>query len=328
MDHPSLEYFVEIARQLNISKAAASLHISQQSLSAYIQKLEKHYGVMLLNRKPKLKLTPAGERVLLAAEEIERIYQDLARDMTSLENDADIRISLGIFEPLVSLVMQNLPIIEIGKKYPNVSFHITTGYNVDILERIQRCELDLAVAGYTGMEENSLEELEAIPLSRDEDCIIITEEVMRLYFADEYEKYVEKFSEGVDILDLSHVPIVMHPMESGVSKKIRKYFMDHHRTFKVFGEGPSQDVVNSMVLKNKAFGMCNGTASRMLVEGTEKKVHVFPLKSPKLEREIVLLYPKKRKKNAFLSDIAGMIAENWRRSMKVPSAGEEGQEED
>ena len=34
MDHPSLEYFVEIARQLNISKAAASLHISQQSLSA------------------------------------------------------------------------------------------------------------------------------------------------------------------------------------------------------------------------------------------------------------------------------------------------------
>lgn len=36
MDNPSLEYFVEIARQLNISKAAAGLHISQQSLSAYI----------------------------------------------------------------------------------------------------------------------------------------------------------------------------------------------------------------------------------------------------------------------------------------------------
>ena len=45
MEHLSLEYFVEIAKQRNISKAAENLHMSQQSLSAYIQKLEKYYGV-------------------------------------------------------------------------------------------------------------------------------------------------------------------------------------------------------------------------------------------------------------------------------------------
>lgn len=328
MDQPSLEYFIEIARQLNISKAADSLHISQQSLSAYIQKLERHYGVMLLVRKPKLKLTPAGERILLAAEEIERVYQELAQDISSLENNADIRVSLGIFEPLVSLVMQHLPIIEIGKRYPNVSFHIETGFNMDILDRLSRNELDFAIVGFTGVEDSIREQLEVVPLSRDEDCIIITEEVMRLYFADEYEKYVEKFKKGVDILELSHVPIVMHPMESGVSKKIRKYFMDHHRTFKVFGEGPSQDVVNSMVLRNKAFGMCNGTASRILVEGTDKKVHVFPLEKPKLKREIVLVYPKKKKRNAFLEEIAGMIAENWPKGVKAPSFDEDGRKEE
>lgn len=283
---------------------------------------------MLLSRKPKLKLTPAGERILLAAEEIERIYQELAQDISSLENNVDIRISFGIFEPFVALVMQNLPIIEIGKRYPNVSFHITTGYNLDILERLLRGELDFAVAGFTGVEKEMSEKMEVIPLSQDEDCIIITEAVMRLYFADEYEKYAEKFSGGIDLLDLSHVPIVMHPMESGVSKKIRKYFMDHHRTFKVFGEGPNQDVVNSMVLKNKAFGLCNRTAARMLVDGAEKKVHVFPLAKPKLAREIVLVYPKKRKKNSCLDEIAAMIAENWQKNLKVPPSGEGGPEEE
>ncbi len=323
MDNPSLEYFVEIARQLNISKAAASLHISQQSLSAYIQKLEKHYGVMLLHRKPRLRLTVAGERLLLAAEEIEQVYQDLARDLADLENDTDIRVSLGIFEPMVSLVMQNLPIIEIGKKYPNVSFHITTGFNQDIMDRVQRQALDLAVAGYTGTQEQQPEGLEGIRLSWDEDCIIITDEVMRLYFADEYEKYVEKFSQGIDLLDLSHVPIVLHPMESGVSKKIRKYFMDHHRTFKVFGEGPTQDVVNSMVLKNNAYGMCSRTSARILAEQAGKKLHVFPLERPKLGREIMLFYSQKKRKNDILEDIAGMIADNWRKAMNIPAKPEE-----
>lgn len=59
MEHLSLEYFVEIAKQRNISKAAENLHMSQQSLSAYIQKLEKYYGVQLLIRKPKMRLTEA-----------------------------------------------------------------------------------------------------------------------------------------------------------------------------------------------------------------------------------------------------------------------------
>ncbi len=326
MDNPSLEYFVEIAKQLNISKAAANLHISQQSLSAYIQKLEKHYGVTLLHRKPRLRLTVAGERLLLAAEEIEQVYQDLARDLAELENDTDIRISLGIFEPLVSLVMRNLPIIEIGKKYPNVSFHITTGFNQEIMERVQRQALDLAVAGYVGTEEQKPEGLEAIRLSWDEDCIIITDEVMHLYFADEYDAYVEKFSQGIDLLDLSHVPIVLHPMESGVSKKIRRYFMDSHRTFKVFGEGPTQDVVNSMVLKNKAYGMCSRTIAQILTETAGKKLHVFPLAKPKLGRDIMLFYTKKKKRNEILEDIAGMIAENWKKSMSAPEGLEREEE--
>ena len=58
---PSLEYFIEIANELNISRAAQKLRISQQSLSVYLKNLESDYGNTLLIRGPRAKLTEAGK---------------------------------------------------------------------------------------------------------------------------------------------------------------------------------------------------------------------------------------------------------------------------
>lgn len=110
MEHLSLEYFVEIAKQRNISKAAENLHMSQQSLSAYIQKLEKYYGVQLLIRKPKMRLTEAGERVLLAAEQINEIYIDMEKDLKALRVSDELQISLGIFLPVVNRLCRNFQV--------------------------------------------------------------------------------------------------------------------------------------------------------------------------------------------------------------------------
>ena len=41
MDIRQLEYFVEVAKQLNFTKAASSLHISQPSLSKTIKSMEE-----------------------------------------------------------------------------------------------------------------------------------------------------------------------------------------------------------------------------------------------------------------------------------------------
>ncbi|MCD8329239.1 MAG: LysR family transcriptional regulator [Lachnospiraceae bacterium] len=319
MDQPSLEYFVEIARKLNISKAAESLHISQQSLSAYVQKLEKHYGTALFTRKPKLKLTEAGERVLLAAEEIERIHQELEEDLLRLGAVEETRLSLAIFEPTISPVMHHLPVVEIGKKYPNVAFSITTGYNQTVLSLIQEGRADLAVIGSSDVDPKLLEDMEQVELSHDEDCILITEDVMRLYFVDEYDKYVERFSEGVDLLDLAHIPIAMHPMESGISKKIRNYFMENHQSFKVFGEGSTQDIVNSMVLQNNAYGVCSRSAAEALLSKTSaKRLHIFPLERPRLERHLALLYRKNDSRREALADIAAMFEAKWKGLPKPP----------
>lgn len=60
MNLKTCQYFVALAEEMNFTKAL-KLSITQQSLSGSIKRLEEEYGVELFQRKPYLKLTPAGE---------------------------------------------------------------------------------------------------------------------------------------------------------------------------------------------------------------------------------------------------------------------------
>ena len=60
-----LRSFVAVATKLNFSRAAEELHLTQQSLSAQIQQLEKRLGVVLLERTTRrVELTEAGSALL------------------------------------------------------------------------------------------------------------------------------------------------------------------------------------------------------------------------------------------------------------------------
>lgn len=64
----SLHYFAEAAKELNFTKTAKRLFISQQNLSHHIARLEEYFEVQLFERKPWLALTYAGEVLLAYAE--------------------------------------------------------------------------------------------------------------------------------------------------------------------------------------------------------------------------------------------------------------------
>ena len=71
MDLRHLRYFIAVAEEQNIGRAATRLHMSQPPLTRQIQQLEEELGVQLFVRTPRgMELTPAGELLLEEARNI------------------------------------------------------------------------------------------------------------------------------------------------------------------------------------------------------------------------------------------------------------------
>jgi LysR family hca operon transcriptional activator len=117
-----LRYFVAVAEELNITKAAARLHTVQPSLGRQIYQLEEFVGVPLLLREGhRLALTEAG-RIMLG--ESRRILHELELIIEQLQREANMtagRITVGffpggelrVFPQLLPYLRSNYPDIEL-----------------------------------------------------------------------------------------------------------------------------------------------------------------------------------------------------------------------
>ena len=98
MDLRHLRYFIAVAEEQNIGRAAARLHISQPPLTRQIQQLEEELGVLLFTRTPRgMELTPAGEQLLEEARNIRALVEQ-ATERTQRAGQGKLgRLDVGIF---------------------------------------------------------------------------------------------------------------------------------------------------------------------------------------------------------------------------------------
>ena len=95
-----LRYFVTVAQEGQVTRAAAKLHIAQPALSQAISQMEVELGIKLFERHARgVTLTPAGERLLPKARLAVEREHDAELQALSLTRDARQAIEFGFVGP-------------------------------------------------------------------------------------------------------------------------------------------------------------------------------------------------------------------------------------
>ena len=121
-----LESFLQVARLGSLSAAAKQLHISQPAMSKRIQSLEHHLGVTLFDRLGKrVKLTPAGELLVVKATAMLDLSKDMERDVGNLAQTVSGPLSMATshhiglhrLAPVLQRFTQDYPQVELDIQF-------------------------------------------------------------------------------------------------------------------------------------------------------------------------------------------------------------------
>ncbi len=145
MELRELKYFLAVAREQNISKAAESLFITQPNLSRQMQNLEKEIGQQLFIRgTKKITLTEAGQLLRKRAEEIIELYNQTEAELHTPITDISGDIYIGGGESYVMGLIAKAA-HSVRSEYPNVKFHLFSGDSGTISERLDKGLIDFGI---------------------------------------------------------------------------------------------------------------------------------------------------------------------------------------
>ena len=145
MDLRTLRYFVTVAEELNITKAADKLSMSQPPLSFQLKALEKELETELFIRgKRHLQLTESGRLLYRHAKEILNLAEKTSSEIRSMSNGISGTISIGLVEGSAPNIAASW-IAEFMKRYPGISFRIMDGNSDELIEKLRSGLVNLAV---------------------------------------------------------------------------------------------------------------------------------------------------------------------------------------
>lgn len=141
--------FAELARQLNFTSAAKTLHITQPALSNHIHALEKETGVVLIERagKEKTRLTPAGQKFLAMAMKIIDTYNEAMPQVKELSKEVQGKVSIRSPRNEYSYPLIDY-LFEFRRLHPQIDIAMLPWVNTDGIRDVLSGAVDCAYVGH------------------------------------------------------------------------------------------------------------------------------------------------------------------------------------
>lgn len=306
MNFLTLFYFVETAKEMNFSKTAHKLHMSQQTLSFHIQKLEEYYGSILFIRKPQLRLTYAGEVLLQEAEEI-LAKCDITMDrMSALSDKCAGRLKIGISHyPARVLLPKIIPVFH--KKWPNVRLYFPNESMVKRIKSLLEGNLDLCIGIYNENDPNII----SYDLYDDNLYLVVSNSLLESTFGPtEAQKITAQKAEINSLAKFSSLPFMVLTSSSHLGSVIDNYMNRMKVAPRIILESGTLDTIQPLVIEGIAAFICGRLRAGRIVAKHPHMV-AFPLatESSKAEHHFKLLLQQGAPTPEYLTDFIHLTKE-------------------
>ena len=140
-----MQYFLCLAEEKNVTRAARQLNIVQPALSMQIAKLEAELGQKLFDRSVQgMTLTSAGEALLRLTAPIVRDAEHARQEMAQLGGRISGRVSVGLITSVAQSIMARSS-ATVASRYPEITLSACEGYTETLVDWVNTGQLDFAL---------------------------------------------------------------------------------------------------------------------------------------------------------------------------------------
>ncbi len=145
MELRTLRYFLEVAREENMTHAALNLHVTQPTLSKQLKALEEEMGKKLFVRHSfSIELTEEGKLLRDRTRDLVLLADKIEREFHSLDDITGGDLYFGLAESYqIRRLAREIQIFK--ERYPGLRYHITSGDTEQVADKLDQGLLDFAV---------------------------------------------------------------------------------------------------------------------------------------------------------------------------------------
>lgn len=253
MELSSFEIFLTVVEEMNFTRAAQRLYITQQSLSGHIKRLEDAYHVQLFRRRPTLRLTPEGEAMVVFSKQILASARSMTERFAELSESAAGSLTLGISHQRSNVFFPGIW-SSYHSTHKNITVHLRERMTNQLLAELQANQIDLMV----GLDIPQTSNLEVKFLAREGLYCILNEILLQEYFPDDWQTMLARYQqEGVDLMELRALPLAVVPTSNRLRAAVDVLFSRNRCAPHIILETTEQNLLLQVACYGDAVSVLN-----------------------------------------------------------------------